>query len=221
LDKTLWDFERNSVEALEELYSSYKLCNYDIESKDKFIKIYKIINDNCWDLYRRKKISRDELRVSRFTKTLNYFKIKNDALGKILSESYFDLSSNKINLKENCIQTLDYLFPHYQMHIITNGFEEVQQKKIKNSGLNGYFKNILTSENIGSAKPENLIFKMALLKADAKFDESLMIGDDWRADIEGAKKNYIDQVYFNTSDSDRTRNATYRINNLIELKKIL
>ena len=221
LDKTIWDFDKNSVEALNEIFNTYQLFDLGISDKEKYIKIYKIINDNCWTLYRQKKITRDELRIVRFKKTLEYFKIKNNPLAEKLAESYFELSSNKTNLTPNCRDILEYLFPNYQMHIITNGFEEAQHKKIANSGLNKFFKNIFTSEKIGCAKPDPLIFKYALQATGASFKESLMIGDDWNADVNGAKNVYMDQVYYHNDCLSNGQDPTYHIGDLTELKIFL
>ena len=222
LDRTLWDFEKNSNEVLLELYQHYDLVNkVNVDSKE-FIEKYKFYNEKLWNLYRQNKIEKDVLRDERFKITLKEFGVLNSELAINLGKDYVAYCPKKTNLYSYTHTTLKYLIRKYKLHIITNGFEEVQMQKLENSNLINYFEQIITSEQVGFKKPSKQIFKFSMLKACAKPSNSLMIGDDLNADILGAKNFGMDQVFFNPlkyehSDSE----ITYEINCLSELKEIL
>ena len=103
----------------------------------------------------------------------------------------------KSNLFEGCHEVLSYLKSKYQLHIITNGFEEVQVVKMNSSNLNQYFEQVVTSEMAGVTKPDPQIFKHALALAHAKSTESIMIGDNMEVDCIAAEEEGFRSVYFN------------------------
>ena len=222
LDRTLWDFEKNSLEVLLQLYNDYHLSTKGILDSNLFIERYKYHNEKLWEFYRLNKISKEKLRDERFMLTLKDFNIFSDELASDLGKEYIKLCPKKNNLFPYVHPVLKFLKRKYSLHIITNGFEEVQMLKLENSNLINYFDHVITSEQVGFKKPTNQIFRFSLLKAGAKPYECLMIGDDLHADILGAKGFDIDQVFFNPmrlmhSISD----ITYEINCLSELKEIL
>ena len=92
---------------------------------------------------------------------------------------------------------LKYLSKKYKLHIITNGFHEVQHIKLQHAGLTSYFNEIITSEQMGVKKPNPKIFNYALQKANTSAEESIMIGDDLEVDVLGAEKVGIQGVFFN------------------------
>lgn len=221
LDRTIWDFEKNSLETFKEIFNKYKLKEKGIESFDLFIKTYKEHNSMLWGLYRSGMIEKEKLSVERFRITLEDFGIKDKSLAIDIAAEYINLSPEKTNLFPYAHEILTYLSANYQMHIITNGFKEVQYKKIKNSNLDKYFNKIIISEEIGYKKPDKNFFKYSLEKANTKANESVVIGDDLKVDIIGAKTSGIDQVYFNNNKINHYEEITYEINSLIELKEIL
>lgn len=221
LDHTLWDFEKNSRETLVEIYQIFSLRNLGISYLQVFIQKYLEINDRMWEEFRLRKITRTELRVNRFAETLEIFKIHDFDLARNISEEYLNILPKKTNLFPYTHEILSYLKPKYKLHIITNGFEEVQYKKINNSKLNQYFKEIITSEKAESQKPDKKIFEYALNKAEANSAESMVIGDTLEVDIIGAREAGIDQVYFNPSNKKHQEKVTYEIAHLLELKGIL
>ncbi len=119
------------------------------------------------------------------------------------------------------MEVLQYLHIKYSLHLITNGFEEVQHIKIREADIGKYFKTITTSEEAGVKKPDKQIFEYALEKAQAKISESLMIGDTLEVDIQGARNVGMDQVYYNPLKMDHTQAVSYEIGHLIELMEIL
>ena len=184
LDHTLWDFEFNSEKTFEQIF---KMNLVGIDFTD-FISKYKPINHHYWKLYREDKVSKEDLRYGRLIKTFNELNYKiSDSLIHTLAKEYIDFLPDHNALFVGAIDILNYLKPKYQMHIITNGFEEVQHKKMKNSDLLPFFDKIITSEEVGVKKPNPLIFNYALEKSGAMAEESIMIGDNFEADILGAK----------------------------------
>ncbi|HYV93255.1 MAG TPA: YjjG family noncanonical pyrimidine nucleotidase [Chitinophagales bacterium] len=220
LDETLWDFKRNSLETIYDLIEQHRLEERGIE-KENFIRRYHHHNDIYWDLFRQGKISREELRTVRWKTTLSEFEIDDEVLIKNLSEQYLQLLPNKKNLHDDAIEILNYLKPKYSLHIITNGFEEVQLQKIIMSGMASYFTHIITSERAGSQKPNREIFKYALEISNATITESIFIGDSIEADINGAKAIGMDHVLFNPEKIPHHEILQHEISLLTELHKIL
>ena len=184
LDHTLWDFESNSKKAFELIFIRNRV-NIDF---DDFIQTYSPINHKYWKLYREDKVSKSDLRYGRLIETFNELNYKvSENMIHTLSKEYIDFLPNHNLLFDGAIDTLNYLKPKYKMHIITNGFEEVQHKKMKNSNLLPFFDKIITSEEVGVKKPNPEIFHYALNKSNAIPGESIMIGDNFEADILGAK----------------------------------
>ena len=221
LDRTIWDFDNNARLTFQEIYEKYKLNELGITSFEIFYSKYKFHNDALWALYRKAEIKKEVLSVKRFELTLEDFGVVDKNLAEKISYDYVTLSPLKTGLFPHVYEVLNYLSEKYKLHIITNGFEEVQYKKIKISDLNKYFENIITSEEAGTKKPEKQIFEFSLSKASAKANESLMIGDDIAVDITGAKTIGIDQVFVNYNKIPHDEEITYEINDLIELKTFL
>lgn len=221
LDRTLWDFEKNSTAELTYLFTKYQLQQKGISLVDEFIKIYKNINDQCWALYRENKLTKQELRSLRFLETLDYFGIANDELAENIGLDYIANSPNRTALIEGSLELLDYLNTKYELHIITNGFEEVQHKKLLNSQINSYFNEIITSEAAGFKKPKTEIFDYALKKAGAQRAESVMIGDDLNTDIQGAVDFKMEAIYFNPNGKKHDFNLLGDVSHLLEIKAIL
>jgi putative hydrolase of the HAD superfamily len=222
LDRTLWDFEKNSHEVLQELYLNYNLQAKGVSSVDDFINRYIVNNEKLWDLYRNNLIEKERLRDERFRVTLKEYGIYDNDLAASFGQDYIHLCPKKTHLFPYVHLTLDYLKNKYKLHIITNGFDEVQHQKIEHNQLSQYFEHIITSEQVGYKKPKKEIFEYSLKQASAKASESLMIGDDLIADIDGARNAGMHQVYFNPNFvPHKDRQITYEINCLSALKQIL
>ncbi len=220
LDRTLWDFDRNSKETLTELFYRHNLNKY-IESPDVFVDIYHDVNLVLWDLYRKGEMTKEILRYRRFKLSFDHFDIQDDQLASNFGDEYLAISPTKTILVPHTIETLDYLFPNYKLHIITNGFLKTQEIKMENCGLNKYFQSLTTSETIGHNKPRPEIFHHALSSVHARKGESIMIGDDLGVDILGARKFGIDQVFLNRDEIIHKDNITHEIKDLNELLEFL
>jgi len=222
LDHTLWDFETNSRETIQELYTTHRLAELGIVDFDGFYNTYSAHNHRLWDRYTKGFIKQEELRWKRVYLSLLDFKVANEPLAKEMSQAYLEILPNKKHLFPYTIEILEYLKQkEYKMHLITNGFESVQFKKIKNSGLEDYFIEVITSEASNSLKPQKEIFEYALKNAKATVDESIMIGDNEFADIQGGINMGMDTIFVNHIQAIPTIPATYTITHLKELETIL
>jgi putative hydrolase of the HAD superfamily len=221
LDRTLWDFETNSVMALEEIFYKRNIgVLYQVDFHD-FHEFYKSYNAHLWDLYKHGVIDKEHLRVERFRGSLNHFDIDNEDLAHKIADDYVVVSPRKTQLFPHTIEVLEYLHQRYPMHIITNGFTEVQFVKLTNCGLDGFFKEVITSEMVGVQKPNKAVFEFAMQKAGALAEESIMIGDDQVSDVQGAREAGMDQAFVNYYKEDLIFEPTFHIFQLRELKNLL
>ncbi len=216
LDHTLWDFDRNSEKAFEVVFSEV-LPELNVE---KFISVYAPINQACWKLYQNNLITHDELRYRRLKDSFDALNISvSDELIDKISDDYILNLPNSNHLFEGCVETLEYLHKKYKLHIITNGFAEVQFKKLNNSGIHHFFQTVTNSEMAGVKKPHFGIFEHALSKAFAEKEESVMIGDCLDADVAGAINFGIKSIFFNSEKIDVPKDVN-QITNLVELKNL-
>ena len=223
LDHTLWDHNRNSKIGLNEVYQQFNLQDLGISSSTQFYLKFNEINHQLWDKYEAGRISQPELRHSRFRLIFSQLGIENHAVCDEISDTYINISSKKHHLLPNAHETLEYLFPKYPMHIITNGFDEVQSIKMNAGKITHFFQEVITSQNSGYKKPDSRIFEYALRKIKAVPQECLMIGDSFQSDIVGATRAGIDAVFFNPDQrkQDISIKPKYEIQDLCELKGIL
>jgi YjjG family noncanonical pyrimidine nucleotidase len=217
LDHTLWDFEKNSALAFETVFKQQQL---DIDMSE-FLPIYIPMNREYWERYRKDEISQKELRFGRLKDSFDLLKFNiDDDLILVLSEQYIRYLPTFNHLFDGTIEILEYLKAKYNLHIITNGFAEVQDNKLNNSYITHYFKTITNSEMAGVKKPNSLIFEFALDLAKAKKENSIMIGDCIEADVQGALDAGLDAIFFNEHNAIVTDNIK-QVNHLLELKKYL
>ncbi|MBS1623760.1 MAG: YjjG family noncanonical pyrimidine nucleotidase [Bacteroidetes bacterium] len=221
LDHTLWDFEANSRATLSELFEELGLKDRGIPSFETFHETYLPINSQYWARYHHKLMPKEELRVGRFLETLRRFKVDDEALAEQIADLYLRRSPYRTATFPDAMQVLEYLSKKYTLHIITNGFSEVQDIKIRESRLEVYFRHVFVSEQVGHQKPQREIFLHAMEVTGATVEESLMIGDNMATDIMGAKAVGMDQVFFNPLGKKTRDKATYEIAALAELKNFL
>jgi YjjG family noncanonical pyrimidine nucleotidase len=217
LDHTLWDFDKNSELAFETIFNR----NHPTIAIEAFIEKYVPINQACWKLYQYDKISHAELRYNRLKHSfdaLNY--AVSDAEIERIAQEYIELLPDNNHLFDGTFEVLDYLSQKYRLHIITNGFAEVQSRKIKNSNIGDYFQTITNSEMAGVKKPNPIIFEYALNLAKAKKESSIMIGDCLEADVQGALNSGLDAIFFNEKNIEVGENIK-QIDHLLKLKKHL
>lgn len=217
LDHTLWDFDKNSDITFEKIF---KMNALDIPLND-FLLHYRDINFQYWKLYREAKVDKEVLRIGRLRDSFlaANFQVEDAVISK-LSTEYITYLTDTNYLFENTIEILDYLSLKYNLHILSNGFEEVQHKKLVKSNIHHYFKTITNGEDIGVKKPHPEIFHYAVKKAETEISRSIMIGDGYEADIEGAMNVGMDVIYFDTNNMNKETDVK-QINGLIEIKNYL
>ena len=221
LDHTLWDFEANAKETIKEVYDLNGLHARGITDFDHFFNRYSHHNERLWDRYTKGFIKQEELRWKRMWFALLDFKIGSEELSKRMSAEFLERLPFKKNLFPYTIEILEYLKDKgYILHLVTNGFENIQYSKLDNSNMRNYFTEVITSEASNSLKPNKEIFEYALSKSGAATHESIMIGDNLDADIKGGMDAGLDTIFVNHINSTTTLQPTYTITDLSELKVI-
>ena len=217
LDHTLWDFETNSDKTFAHIFERNNVT-LDL---DRFTETYRPINKKYWKLFREDKVSKSDLRYNRLREAFDALDFDaDDQLIHILSEEYIAFLSLNNHLMSHAVEVLEYLRVKYRLHIITNGFQEVQHRKLASSRLDAYFDHVVTSEHVGVKKPDPRIFQYALEKADARPSESIMIGDNFEADIQGAL-NVGMRAIMCEFNGEMPREDVTSVKTLLELKQHL
>lgn len=213
LDHTLWDFDRNSAIAFSKLFKKFGI-HLKLE---EFLAIYQPINLKYWKCYREEKVSKVDLRRRRLLESFEHFGIKFPLeVIDLIADNYIKFLPHTNHLIPGTIEVLEYLKPNYTLHIITNGFREIQQLKLEKSGILPYFKTVTNSEDAGVKKPHPKIFNMALQISGASIKNSLMIGDSYEADILGASAIGLNGICFNYHMENLPRD----ILQIMELKQL-
>jgi len=222
LDHTLWDFETNARQTLSDLYELNTLQARGIDDFAVFFERYSYHNTRLWDRYTKGFIKQDELRWKRMWLALLDFKLADEHLSRQLALQFLEHLPGKKELFPYTIEILSYLKEKkYRMHLITNGFEKVQHSKIQSSNLHSFFEEVITSEGSNSLKPNKEIFDYALSRTGAKAEESIMIGDNLDADIQGGINAGMDTIFVNHLQVEPHIKATYMITHLKQLEDIL
>ncbi|MDG1741725.1 MAG: YjjG family noncanonical pyrimidine nucleotidase [Crocinitomicaceae bacterium] len=220
LDHTLWDFETNSKIALDHIYAQLNL-DERMRSFQSFYTTYKKINGKLWNSYGQGKITKDVLRVKRFDDTLKSFQVNDRALAEEIAELYVGTSPYQTQLFPGTKEVLTELEKDFELHIITNGFKEIQHIKLENSGILHHFDVIVCSEDIGKNKPAPEIFHHAMERAKTVASESLMIGDNYKTDIVGATRAGIPAILFDPHRSYRDGIHEWHIHTLDRIPDLI
>lgn len=217
LDHTLWDFDLNSKLAYEQIFKEHDVSL----SLDTFIEIYEPLNLEFWRKFRDNEITKEELRYQRLKAAFDAckFEVSDDQIN-LFADLYIEYLPNNNHLFPGCIELLESLKDHFEMHLITNGFNEVQRHKIEKAGLDKYFKIILTGEAAGVKKPAPQIFHQAIEMAGATIENSVMIGDSYAADILGAQSVGLKTIWFHTTDQDIPEGEVV-VHKLLEIQPLL
>ncbi|WP_055435693.1 YjjG family noncanonical pyrimidine nucleotidase [Lacinutrix algicola] len=217
LDHTLWDFDKNSALTFEIIFRK----NNVVVDLDRFSEVYQPINLKYWKMYRDEKVSKGNLRYGRLKDSFDALKmVVQDDIIHQLSIDYIDNLTTYNHVFDGTIEILDYLKSKYKLHIITNGFEAVQQVKLEKSKIAHYFDTVTSSETVGVKKPNPKVFNHALKMANISKERGIMIGDNYEADILGALNIGLDAICYNYHKVD-LENEIKEVNHLLELKKYL
>lgn len=222
LDDTLWAFTENARDTFEDMYHQYRFERY-FQSFDHFMELYVPKNLELWDLYGRHEISKDELNARRFSYPLLQVGVDDPALVKAYSDGFFAAIPYKRKLMPHAMEALEYLSGKYRLYILSNGFRELQEQKMRSAGILRYFRKIVLSEDIGVHKPFPAIFNFAMSATQSEFRTSLMIGDNWKNDIVGAREVGMGQGYYcpDAEPSVLDFQPTFLLRDWKEIKKVL
>ena len=196
LDHTLWDYESNSRETLEEMYTQFELGKY-FSGFEAFVRAFHFANDKLWHKYNNGHVDKEHIRVNRFQNIMKGRGEISEELPEILSEYFMSHCSRKSGLMDGTFEVLEYLSKKYALSVITNGFTDSQNLKIESAGIDKFFRHVVTSETANSRKPSKDIFDFALNISEEKEDEVLMIGDNFKTDIKGALNAGWDSIWYN------------------------
>ena len=221
LDHTIWDFDKNAEETLIELYDIYRLSEIGLPSAAQFIETYTRNNHRLWADYHTGKITKTELRETRFKTTFLELGVHPDLIPLAFEDDYVKLCPTKTNLFPHAHETLQYLQGKYTLHLISNGFKEASTLKIGNTNIGRYFTHVIISEIVGINKPDKAIFEHALNLAGATKHESVMIGDSLEADVYGALNFGMDAIYFNPVNAPKPVDVPLQVTHLKELTELL
>lgn len=224
LDDTLWDTKGNAERTFRELYHAFDYHKY-YSSFEDYYDVYMTKNTLLWQAYSSHKISKDELNRTRFSHPLIEAGVGNDEavkMGQEFEETMYGVIAKQSGLCPFAKDLLEYLAPQYPLHILSNGWPGLQQKKMDSAGILNYFDKIVLSEDIGVPKPGKEIFHYALSATQCEPKDAIMIGDNWRADIVGAAQIGMDQIYYNPDfNQDIEITPTYSVHDLREVMEIL
>jgi len=224
LDHTLWDFEANAKETLQELYQLNHLDSLGIPDFDLFFEKYSYHNTRLWDKYTKGQLKHEELKWKRMWLAMLDFKIADEPLARRMAVEFLDLLPLKNNLFPYTVEILTYLKEKgYQLHLITNGFDVTQRSKLENAQLTHFFVEVITSETSQSLKPNKEIFEYAINRCSTNCQESIMIGDNLEADILGGINAGMDTIFVNHLCIQPAQHITptYTITHLKQLEDIL
>lgn len=221
LDDTLWAFSENARDAFMEVYETFQLGRY-FRSFDHFYSLYSERNVQLWTQYGDGKITKEQLNRERFLHPLRQVGEDNPALAEAYSARFFQIIPTKAKLMPHAKEVLEYLSARYRLYILSNGFRELQSRKMQSAGIDSFFSRIVLSEDLLVNKPHAALFHFALSSTQSELKESLMIGDSWDADIVGAHGVGMHQVFYNVSGrTDFPFQPTYIIRDLKELTHFL
>ena len=221
LDHTLWDFKKNSEETLSELYDSFELANIGSFTTQQFCTAFERVNLQLWQLYNEGKCDQQRLRSERFRMIFAHLGLADHQVPVDIADRYLQLCPTKSHVFPHTVATLDYLRHRYRLHVLTNGFAEVQTIKLASAQLSDYFDEAIFSDTAGLRKPHRLMFDYTLDRIQARAHECIMVGDNLDTDVRGAREAGIDQVYFNPAQQSHQEATTYEITCLSELRHIL
>lgn len=221
-DDTLYDTRGNAELSLAELFEEFGLGRY-FNTLEDFTYPYWMTNYELWGQYSRGEIERDYLIVERFRRPLACGQGLNPTKDYCLqvSDRFLELCGSKSGLIEGAVELLDYLKAKYRLHLCSNGFHEVQYKKLNASATAHYFDNVVLSDDAGVNKPAKEFFDYAFRVTGASPATTIMVGDNLNTDILGAANSGIDTLFFNRWNLDYKDEATYCVNKLSEIMNIL
>lgn len=221
LDDTLYDFKGASMESFKETYDLLEYNRF-FRSFQQYIELYTPRNLQLWEQYGRGEITKSELNHIRYSYPLEAVGIHDEELAARFCQEALSRIPTKNKLIPGCKELLDYLYPKYNLYILSNGFQELQEHKMQTTGIRDYFKALILSDHIGINKPRRELFEHALSSTGSTVSDSIMVGDMFETDIVGAANVGMDQIFFNSSGNENLPFApTYQVTSLKDIIGIL
>jgi putative hydrolase of the HAD superfamily len=223
LDDTVWNFSENAKDTFYEVFVEFSYHRF-FESFEQFYTLYKKRNAELWLLYGAGKITKEELNRERFNYPLAQIGVHDSALSMSFAQRFFSLIKEKKKLMPYALEGLTYLKERdYSLHVLSNGFRSLQEEKISKSGVTSFFDTFIFSEDIQVHKPNVALFEYALKQAGATAQYSLMMGDNFQADIVGAKQAGWDQLYYNFNQKQLQESflPTYEVSSWKNIQDVL
>ncbi|SEW45479.1 putative hydrolase of the HAD superfamily [Chryseobacterium wanjuense] len=222
LDNTLWDHRKNAYLTIKDLFETEEITlKYNIDFEE-FHSVYHNINESLWEKIRDGIIDKEYLRKHRFYDTFKHFNVDDLELSMYFEEHFLDKILNHNELVEGAQYILDYLkAKNYTLHVISNGFKEVTERKCILSRIDKYFQTITSADSVGVRKPNPKIFEYSLQLAEASKEESILIGDDWIADVVGAQNFGMDVIFFDVFNENPKEEGLKVIKHLLQIKEYL
>lgn len=221
LDDTLWAFSWNAEDTFREVYQLFDFNRY-FDSFEHYYSLYKKRNAELWVEYGNGSITKDELNEMRFSHPFRAVGVEDEELFRVYPEAFFARIPLKSKLMPHAREALEYLAGRYRLYILSNGFRNLQEQKMRSAGISDYFEKVILSEDLGVHKPYPELFHFALSVAHVQQNEALMIGDSWEADIEGARAAGIHQLFYNYANrTDLNFKPTFEIRDWSEIDTVL
>ena len=220
LDHTLWDYDKNTNETICDLYAMYQLEKFNLFSPEEFIKAFFEVNNELWRKFNFGQIEQAAMRRSRFNLIFNKLGLHNGDVPLGIEDKFLQTCPTKPHLLPHALAALDYLHKKYTLHIITNGFDDVQFTKLKSAGIDRHFREVITSDNSGYRKPDREIFEHAMKKAGASRSDAIFVGDNPDTDVAGAINAEMDFVYYNPARLPHGLKVLYEIDSLDRLPEM-
>jgi len=221
LDHTLWDYEANAAETLADLYDEYRLEEILNSGCRHFTDVFFEVNDRLWDQYDRGLIHKSVIRHDRFNEIFKAFGVENQKTAHEVNAAFIKNCPYKTNTVPGAIDLLKELRPNWSIHIITNGFKEVQWIKLNKSGLSEFVDKVFISEELGVKKPDPVFFSKVLTATQSATRDSLVIGDNLNTDIKGARESGIDHVFFNPKKMAHDTIVTHEVSHLSQIRNLV
>lgn len=222
LDHTLWDFEENAKICLTDIFHTHHIPELGVTDFDLFFQTFSQVNKTFWYLLDTKQITHEELRKERFRSTLADLNVViSEAESEAMNAQFLALLPNQAHLMPHTLAILTALKPHFQLHVLSNGFEQVQRKKMASGGILPYFTHVITHDMAQAHKPSPAMFMYALITADCSPHEALMVGDNWVADIEGAMQMGIPAIHYDPTQDLQESPQFVRIPSLHHIPQLL
>ena len=221
LDDTVWAFSENARDTFHDMYTKYRFCRY-FDSFEHYYALYTKRNTELWEEYGKGLITKDQLNERRFSFPLQQVGVDDAQLVKAYSEDFFSEIVFKKKVMPHAREALEYLSGKYNLYILSNGFRELQEQKMRSADVFKYFKKVILSEDIGVHKPYPEIFHFAMSATQSELKTSLMIGDNWTNDVEGARNVGMGHIYYNVrAEKSFPFPCTFVMNDWEEIGQVL